>query len=380
MRKHTLRFAIFFFAIAFPTASGNAKEASPTLVQFSKRHDLIVFPVDVRGKTWQFAFDTGASAHFIDESLAMTLGSQVGRASAKTAGDPVEVSLYNIERIAIKHHSLRLSRPVASLDLGFIREAGGCEAYGIIGAPLFRGHRIILDFDRSEIAISNSGTSSQHEDAVMLPFDLRNGMVRVVAKIGETEGIFLIDTGATGSIGLSADVFQDLLDSGEIELDRDTLVQTASGTMTLRTGTIGVFSLGPHRVNQVRVAESKSNHIGLGYLKRFLWEFDVDQRRVAIVPSKHFTASDSHHRVGIALGLVDGQVKVLSVDDKSPAHIAGMEPDDIFIEVAAKPISEFTLSEVWRVLKYSNRSEISVKVLRHGQTLNLRIRRETRQD
>jgi hypothetical protein len=83
----------FLLASAGPRRHAYAGRQGNVLAEFdvAKGGDVILLPVRLKGKTYHFAMDTGASLTAYDRSLKPLLGQPISTARAQTNSKPIDV-------------------------------------------------------------------------------------------------------------------------------------------------------------------------------------------------------------------------------------------------------------------------------------------------
>lgn len=88
-------------------------------------------------------------------------------------------------------------------------------------------------------------------------------------------------------------------------------------------------------------------------------------------------ANDNLPGVGLALTIDNGQLKVISPQDGSPAARAGIKPGDLIFTIDKEPTYDLTLAEAEQKLRGSPGSEVQLVLRRgNGGPIDLKIKRE----
>jgi carboxyl-terminal processing protease len=91
-------------------------------------------------------------------------------------------------------------------------------------------------------------------------------------------------------------------------------------------------------------------------------------------------AHEDQAGLGMVLTIENGELRVISAQDGSPAEKAGIQPGDLIFAVEKEPAYEMTLAEAEQTLRGPTGSEVELALQRgDGQPVKLRIRREAYQ-
>ena len=97
----------------------------------------------------------------------------------------------------------------------------------------------------------------------------------------------------------------------------------------------------------------------------------------AALKASQGTAKDGGATLGLAVTMDNGQLKVISPQDESPAAQAGIAPGDVIFAIDKEPTYDLTLGEVEQKLRGPAGSEVKL-TLRHatGKPIDLAVKRE----
>ncbi|MFG0288213.1 MAG: hypothetical protein ACF8CQ_08565, partial [Rhodopirellula sp. JB044] len=82
---------------------------------------------------------------------------------------------------------------------------------------------------------------------------------------------FMLDTGYTGALTVTPDIYDSLLSSGFLEDGHETSVSNISGKFTSRKGFLKLLLFAGVQFKSVPVLASSKNKIGVEMLSRFNW-------------------------------------------------------------------------------------------------------------
>jgi carboxyl-terminal processing protease len=88
-------------------------------------------------------------------------------------------------------------------------------------------------------------------------------------------------------------------------------------------------------------------------------------------------ANDDQAGLGLVVTIDNGQLKVISPQDGSPAAQAGIKPGDLIFTIAKEPTYDLTLAEAEQKLRGPSGSEVELTLRRgNGRPIDLKIKRE----
>jgi hypothetical protein len=282
-RRHglaLLTFAAISVAVAGQFAIGqllhHSVKDSNVIEEFdiSISRDLILVPVKLGGKNYQFAVDTGSSHMIYDSSLKSQLGPVRQTASMGTPSGDGQVELLDAPQAFLGSFDLQTTERAVCSDLSPIRKATGSEIYGLIGMSFLRMHILRIDFDKAKLAFLKKADSNSSKPTVLSKKRSIPCIEIELPHVGKRQ--FIVDTGFNLSLRLETDDFADLLKREEIKLVGQINMTDINGTRSLRKGVIRKASINNLDLREVPVAECTTPEIrvGLQLLGRFHCTFD----------------------------------------------------------------------------------------------------------
>jgi predicted aspartyl protease len=349
--------------------------------------------VDVRvnGKgPYPFLFDTGAGATMIEKSRAAEIGlRQFGTAAASGAGAAsIAAAIYPSATLSAGGLS---SSPITvyGIPLDSISRMSGRAVDGILGHDFFGKYVVEIDYPGKVVRLYRPEDFSYSGPGETLPFELVVNHIRIRAKVARTgregvEGRFIVDTGATGSLGLS----------GQFVADNDLMTETQkkmplvpvgagvggnvmgrlSRTESLTIGTMTVatpVTIFTNDSKGIYAVPNLAGLIGYGVLKRFTLIVNYPGKKITFEKNAHFADADEEGSTGLRVEATPPdyrKYRVLDVWPGAPADAAGLKAGDEIQEVAGKPAKEYSMPQLRELFRKTG-SRIPVTVSRGGETV-----------
>jgi len=241
-----------------------------------------------------FLFDTGAGINVIDRRLAdelflETLGSTVGEGVVGTTTSSFR------RGTSFRLGPLTLTRPIfGDLDLGFAQSSSGPRVAGIVGHDVLA--RCVVEFEPATPRIVlHDPARFTLQGATWQPLALQDDLPCVRARFeGEREGLFRLDTGATGTVTFHTPAVEalKLLEGRKLTPTRSGGV---GGTAEAALGTLAWFELAGRRFDSPEVVFSRTKdgafadayttgNLGQTFLRPFRIVLDLAHERIAFVP------------------------------------------------------------------------------------------------
>ena len=392
-------------ALAALTASGPAG-AAPRL-QFDSSIGVAEIPfqlygnhIYIRGRVndsdslW-IVLDTGASGASISESKARSLGLAIAPGgTSHGAGGTVESGI--VDGVSIHMPGLELlDGSLSSLPLDGIAVQSGRPMDVIVGHDLLSRAVVEIDYAASRLRILDPSRFKSPDGVASLPLTFKRNLPYVKASFTlpgrkPVEGVFVLDAGAATALTLAPDMV-------EREHAIDAVPRTlrsrnggVGGMVENRIGRIDRMKLGPYSIEApIAVfrqpgpgaisAPGTAGNIGGEVLRRFTLTFDYRRERLWLVPNAALTDPFEADMTGLVTSpLPDSTraLKVLWLQDDSPATDSGIAPDDVIEAVGGTPVAEIpppTLRDMFRqpgktyrltVLRGGERREVALTTRR----------------
>jgi hypothetical protein len=322
--------------------------------------------------------DTGATLHTFDLSLRQYLGNPVRTGSGKTGAADIAIQAFNPPTARIGKLELGKDELVSCADLTMLRYATGKAIHGVLGVPFFKRHVVQIDWDHATLSVFNAGTPPDAEwgEAFSITFDELGGPVLEALLVEDAPSRFLIDLGVNTTGTLTGDLFNRLVDRKLLKITGDRIIAAAGGNVRQFTGRLDELRIGEFRHRNLIFGQGNSNKLGLVYLSRYRVTFDFRNATVYLKKADGYSRSDHEDMSGLRLMRVEGETIVYSVDEGSPAYLAGIRDRDTIVRIAGKPASEYELADIRRLLRSGDGKEIELTSKRgsHGTTSTIRLK------
>lgn len=370
------------------------------------QRNLLVVSAQLNGcGPYNFLLDTGVANSILTSArLADSLGLHHGQnfrvvgAGGNDTGliayqaDSVRVTLPGI--IAPNMSWLVLSDDLLDLS-GFV----GMPIHGIMGSELFRSFVVALHIEASNIVLTPPASykAPRGRHWATLPLILQNNKAYIMAPVQLNDTLsmplkLVLDTGASHALSLELDSDQQLVAPAK-RLPAD-LGRGLSGLVRGFIGRVTTLQLGQFSLHSVltsfpdagqvhsRIDVPRNGNIGYELLKRFSVVIDYPHQRMLLRPNTRFREPFEHDMCGIdllAFGPDYRYYKVLRVMPDSPAALAGLQVDDQLMSINFQPTTEFSLTELSRMM-HSQDGRTLLMVLRRANgelfTTVVRLKRQ----
>lgn len=350
-----------------PPPGAPAGEAVVERFPLAKGVMLLLVPVELKGKTYPFALDTGCSGCVYDCSLAPLLGDPISTQAVRTADGVIRAPLYASPDAKLGGLSLKTGSPVVTSDLRRLREGLGEEVYGCVGMDFLSRHVFRVDPDRGEVVFLRSPGPAAGD---RLPVTIKDNVPFVQAKLSglaEPE-LFLVDTGAASGGGtglLRAEAFDALVKQDKIKPIDTALAVSLSGPSVRRRGRLAEMELAGHRHAGLIFTASGRNYLGLNYWSRYVATFDLADGAIYSKKGSRYDPADTHDLSGLTFARLAGRTTVVDVEAGSPAALAGVRLRDVIVTANGERVGGMPLAPVRRSLAVRG-AKVSLTLGRDG--------------
>ena len=305
--------------------------------------------------------DTGASAASISASKAKALGLEIARGgTARGAGGVVEAGVVRGATIRMPGLDL-VDQPLSSLPLDAIELQTGRPMDVIVGHAILGRAVVEIDYAAHMLRITDPARFKPPQGAASLRLTLKQNLPYVKASVEvpgrkPIEGEFVLDAGASTALSLAPDL-----------VEREKMLEAVPRTLRSRGGGVGGqvenrvgridrLRLGPYAIERPVTtfrlpgpgaisAAGTAGNIGGEVLRRFDVTFDYAHLRMWIAPNAALAEPFEADMAGFVSQVQPDStrgMKVLWLEEGSPAAEAGIAPDDVVEAVDGKSIAELT--------------------------------------
>lgn len=328
---------------------------------------MIIIDCVVQGQPTRGIVDTGSSQTIVCTTLAsilppgkvegvnLLLPDSVTRA---TTHEGVNISFGGFKEVSIQ---------AVAMDLSSIRQAVGQQIGVIIGMDLLASHVLVLD-PLSQPVVNRMPVEQESRTMKKLSFLSGHSTPTLgieLPVLGLRE--FVIDTGKSRSLNVTKALAESMLQSGSaIAWGKSAYSQLGGHVFGSSSIMIREVSLLGVTFNNIIADVARTNVVGLELLERFEFTFDFPHGAFSHIDASQVSTSPFFvNNSGIAFAYHSKEsIFVLSVDEDSEGHKAGVRQGDELVKLDGRLPSELS------------RKNINEIVSRAGQTVHASLKRE----
>ena len=330
-----------------------------------------------------FILDSGAGGTLLDADYAASLGlKQDGSVNVIGSGEVSRAGYLRNVTLGLQGMKFQIGT-VMSTPLTELRNSSGLDIKGMLGGDFIRNFVVDIDYQKRMLNLFDpddyqyKGAGRPLEIRVEGNTALTRGSLLMSGR-NPIEGLFMIDTGADEPIFITR-VFnesQKLIrpDNGSKKISSAGIAAKSNnlilqldafqlGDFTIKRPTASIFL----DAEGIAANEDIAGGVGLGLLKRFRVIFDYSHQAMYLEPNSHFMDSFEQDLSGLDWNEPTpgrGSLLVQSVEEGSPAALAGLKKGDELIEINGKPVSTFQSEEIEELFK--KRAVYQIRFKRDG--------------
>jgi hypothetical protein len=273
-----------------------------------------------------------------------------------------------------------------------ISAQAGRPIQGRVGTDILNLFVVELNYDRTTMQLHDAASYQYDGKGTVLPLTYVDGLptVRINASVpGRKRGeqAFVVDTGFTGSVLFWKHAGPKNQQPYSHLKPRPSSIPTPDGsgpsTLQARIRMLKIASFSFEKpVADFSLSDSGvPSHpeivgaIGNEMLRRFVVIFDVPHHRLILEPSRTLIQSTEADMSGMSLigeGPSERTIRVVSVQEHSPARQAGVQKGDVIVGVETQPAIELRLGEVRNLLMQPIR-QCRFTLDRNGKTIEVKF-------
>ncbi|MBS0266321.1 MAG: PDZ domain-containing protein [Planctomycetes bacterium] len=322
--------------------------------------DLLLVPVVLGEKRYNFVVDTGASVCVFDTALQHQLVKQPDRVPINGDG---EYQVFLAPNARFGSTGEEISGNCLALDLSRIREHSGYNVRGIAGMSVLGNHVIEVNFDAGKLSLRNEPSPSAGKEFRLYYNEQNLPMIEAEVIEGEPEG-WILDTGRIGSsLTIRERLFEELVEKKRLRIIKTHASSAGVVAETpIRGGRLDSFRFGKFEHERVSVSEGKVNLIGLAYLSRYIVTLDFRKGRLYLKPGRRFEEPDRFGACGAWCKRVKGKTTFLAPSRGSSAEAAGLQEGDELLRIDGRSAASMSLMEINSIFKMEGRL-VQIEVL-----------------
>ena len=370
-RAKQVAFGLAMIFVAIPVRS-NESVVEFELPEFK---EVLIVPVTVANKERLFLLDTGASTMFLHETLRSRLGKSIASYPVNGAlGREQREDFFDAPVVEIGDRSWHCPLEVGCGSLDPFRQATGRDLEGILGIPFFMDNVVQLDFDGRRLRVLQPDGSPDADWGTAVPVTFTDtGLPTIELELpdGQRE-VCVVDTGYTGVISLSWDVYLRVSNGKFITPKKSGALATISGIHSVPQGRISKIALAEYSHADLTAESSTSawSRIGLRYLNRFRVTFDMKRKTIYFAPGKDFEKPERHDSPGLGFIRRGEDTVLVGLQQDTPAERAGLILGDHLISVAKQPIKGLPIAQIgWMFSNAAKAADIVTLEIKRGETV-----------
>jgi PDZ domain len=370
-------------ALAFAQfdAGGNVAQ-----VPFELSGNEILIPIHInRLQPTLFMVDSGEKLSAIDTEHAAEFHLSDAQRAAGAVAVRILEPVLRVPGLQMVPHSLEIT------SLHDISAQQGRPIQGRVGSDILNSFVVEVNYDRSTIQLHDPATYQYDGKGASLPLTYIDNLpvIKAIATVSgrNHDQQFLIDTGFSGAV-----LFWKHPGPRSVQLYRHVRTRPSaiplpdgSGPSTLQ-GRIKILKIGTFPFEKpiadfsltdsgVASHPEIAGAIGNEILRRFVVIFDMPHHRLILEPARQWAQQVDTDMSGMSLigeGPSERTIRVVSVQEKTPAKAAGIQKGDTIVGVEAQPAVELRLTELRSLLQQPVR-QCHLTLDRNGKTIEVKF-------
>ncbi len=404
MKYWAITVGLFFFLLPLQPAAQPGfeilRDVNKIEIPFEYRNNLIVVKVVFQNVfPLNFIFDTGAESSILARrELTDVLGIPYEREFRILGSDmKTEITAYLVRGIHLKINTMVLpnhSMLVLEDDYLHLDHTAGLDIQGILGADIFRGLIVKIDYKRRIITLFNSNSYKEPGDnytALPIKVFRNKPYLDTFIKIQQDTTLsvrLLLDTGAMLSLLLNTETHPELrlpaqVISGQVGTGLGGIIE---GYM----GRVNKLDLGPLECHQIptnfqelpqgidtALLRGRNGVIGNQILSRFNVILDYPRETMYLRPNRNYRKNFRFDKSGLVVIAADIHLNRFIIHDvikDSPAAEAGLQAGDEIKRINLQPEKLLSLSSVHRTFSGKEGKKVALTIKRGGKKIKVKFR------
>ncbi|MFW6029831.1 MAG: aspartyl protease family protein [Halanaerobiales bacterium] len=357
-------------------------ENSDFYTDFEYKAKVVLINVEINNKEkLKFILDTG-SPTVIDKNIAqqLELKEEMDISVGDSSGEIRKNSITILDNLEIGSMKIK-DTPVLISDLSMI-QAIGYDINGILGSDILRFFKLIINYKEENIVFSTDKKFETKEETYNIKFDMDQMFIPNINfdfKGNKLPG--LIDTAYNGYIAIpSALVIQNkeyfaerrmIESSGNMSKGAFDEYQENCYQLELYD-----FAIGDIEFDKIPIITSEYGLVGNEFLEKFTVVINyLSEELILIKNSKDFKRNIYDTGLSLSRNDVD-EIIVSGLWEDSSAERAGILIGDKILEINDKKIEDYSLIEIWEILKDPLIENFNFLIIRDNKELTITIKKE----
>jgi hypothetical protein len=364
-------------------------------IPFEYENNLIIVKITFnRIFPLKFIFDTGAEHTILSKrEITDILGIPYEREFKIVGSDmKTELSAYLVRNIHLKVGDMIVpnhSMLVLGDDYFRFEEMAGLEIHGILGADVFRGLAVKINYERKLITLMKYKHFTPPSGKYMpVPIEIKRNKPYLETTIQiQPDSVIrvrlLLDTGAMLSLLLNTDTHPNL--KLPLNTIKGNVGTGLGGFIEGYMGRVSLLQFGTLKCTEVltnfqeltegvdtNILMGRNGIIGNEILSRFHLVIDYPGQMLYLQPNRRYKESFEFDKSGlviIAANVHLNQYLIHSIIPGSPAEEAGLLPGDEIRRINFFPSGFLSLNSIQKILRRKAGKEIRVVVKRNGEKI-----------
>jgi aspartyl protease/PDZ domain-containing protein len=360
--------------------------------EYSARHVWLKASVN-GGPPADFLYDTGASLTVIDSAYAAGIGLKTeGRIQGEGAGATGSGTFARVGSLEVASpdsDGVELDNlEAAVIDLNHILAPYFWrDVAGVIGFDFIVRFVNEIDYDRRVLVLHDPAKFEYHGAGAAIPMTLAgHAPVAKLTLDSEVDGDFRIDVGSGSTVDLHAPFVRRYSLDKDMPPGVDVVSGGFGGTFQSRVTRAKSLAIGPYTWQKPLVSlsgaeggafssEDYAGNVGNQLLERFKVTLDYERRVLHLEPGAQFKQPDSFSRSGLQLERSGDVVRAAQVVAGSPAAKAKIRPGDTIVELAGRPIGEYTVDGATALLDHGKAGKkVKLVIEQDGKRRKLKLK------